>query len=247
MVECTRRESPSWQPNVQETRRSALDPQRQHAQLLTVWAQGNKAFRRWQHYEPQGSAPWAQFEPWWNLARKLEERGLVARVFPAPQPVVLVSGLGRHQDAWCAVVADANPWRDIFRHIVVIHPGPEALAWDSERFSVSMACAARLGRTHWEVLAHEEESPPGSVHRKWEPIGVAIDILSLLSAKPRLLRPRGLEDLEALAQLFRHRGHAQNVVLQQPTRYPWVKALTTRDGQRYEWPVAHGQDEDIVH
>ncbi len=244
MVERMKRESPSWQPNVQETRQCALDPQRQHAQLLTVWAQGNKAFRRWQHHRAQDYAPWAEFEPWWNLARKLEEKGLVARMFPAPHPVILVSDVGHHHNAWFAVVSDAIRWQDVFKHIVVIHPGSEALAWDSGRFTVSMACAARLGTKHWDVLRETPVAPDGLTRMAWAPLGVAIEILTLLTLKPRGRKAWALEDLESLAKLFRHRGQPQSVILKDPTRYAWIKTLPTSDGQRYEWP---GQDEDIVH
>lgn len=248
MVESAKRESPSRQPNVQETRQCALDPQRQHAQLLTVWAQGNKAFRRWQHNRTHDYAPWAEFEPWWNLARKLEEKGLIARMFPAPHPVILVSGVGRHHDAWFAVVSDAILWQDVFKQIVVIHPGHEALAWDSGRFTVSMACAARLGTKHWEVLRETGEGALYGLQRTvWKPLGVAIEILTLLTLKSRGRQRWALEDLESLAKLFRHRGQPQHVTLKDPTRYAWIKTLPTPDGPRYQWPLAPRQDEDIVH
>lgn len=247
MVERMERESPSWQPNVQETRQCALDPQRQHAQLLTVWAQGNKAFRRWQHNRAHDYAPWAEFEPWWNLARKLEEKGLVARMFPAPGPVILVSGGGRRRDAWFALVSDAVLWQDVFKHIVVIHPGQEALLWESGQFTVSMACAARLGAAHWEVLRETAQALEGLQRMVWEPIGVAIEILSLLTQKPPRRIPWDVEDLESLAKLFRHRGQPQQVALKDPGRYVWIKTVPTANGQRYQWPLALGQDEDIVH
>ncbi len=224
-----------------------MDPQRQHAQLLAVWAQGNKAFRRWQHYRPLDYAPWGEFEPWWNLARKLEEKGLVARLFPAPNPVILVSGLGANAETWCAVVSDAVPWREIFKQIVTIHRGPEALAWNAREFTVSMACAARLGRAQWGVLAHQEHFSGITGSMTWEAVEEALNILTMLAKNRRRPAWWTLEDLEALARLWRHQGHPQKVVLEEPTRYPWVKIVQTRDGQRYEWPSVHGQDEDIVH
>lgn len=103
-----------------------------------------------------------------------------------------------------------------------------------------MACAARLGRTHWEVLLREEELSTAPVCLNWESIGTAIDILTMLASKPRRMVIRGVEDMAAMAQLWRHRGHPQSVVLHQPGQYPWLKTLTTPDGLRYEWPETHG-------
>ena len=168
----------------------------------------------------------------------------MARMFPAPHPVILVSGMGQHQRAWFAVVSDAIVWQEVFKHIVVIHPGPEALAWDAGRFTVSMACAARLGIKHWDVLREARQPLDGLQRIVWEPLGVAFEILTLLTLKPHGGQPWMLEDLESLAKLWRHRGQPQHVTLKNPARYGWIKTLPTSDGQRYEWP---GQDEDIVH
>ncbi len=233
------RESPSLQPNVQETRENCLDPQRQHAQLLTVWAQGNKMFRRWQHYRAQGFEQWREFEQWWNLARKITERGLLAQLFPGPSPVILAGGLGKNQDGWVALAAPEAYWPEVFKRLVIIHQGQPAMEW-TDHFSVSMECAALFGLRQWNMLARLTELALSEKSTLWTSPHTVLDVLSMLDHELGRLKPLCLEDLEPLSRLWRHRDQAQYLGPWHPSagRYNWLIRASTSKGPGYVWSTA---------
>lgn len=226
-----------------------LDPQRQHAQLLTVWAQGNKIFRRWQHFRRDEYAPWSTFEMWWNLARRLTERGLVAQMFPGPGPIIVVGGLGRKQDQWLVLVTPEQYWPEVFSHLVVVHLQTPAMTW-SDHISLSYDCAVRLGNRHWNVLLRLADKMAEDNGISWSSIHTAIDVLALIDREYGRLQPLCGKDLTPLAQLWRHRGVPQVVSgwTPEPGRYSWLRPIMTPKGPGYLWSNELArQDEDIVH
>lgn len=226
-----------------------MDPQRQHAQLLTVWAQGNKIFRRWQHFHREEYAPWSIFEVWWNLARRLTERGLVAQMFPGSEPVIVVGGLGNKQDQWLVLVTPKQVWPEVFSRVVVVQLETPAMTW-SDHISLSYDCAVRLGNRHWNVLLRLTHKMAGDNSISWSSIHTAIDVLTLMDREYGRLQPLCGKDLAPLAQLWRHQGVPQVIPgwTPEPGRYRWLRTVTTPKGIGYLWSKELArQDEDIVH
>ncbi|MDA8195430.1 MAG: hypothetical protein M0Z53_15760 [Thermaerobacter sp.] len=216
-----------------------MDPQRQYARLLTLWAESAKSARRMDHLAP-GRWP-REWDPWWRLGRRLVERGMDVLPVPGVFPVLLVAwdqtAPGR---SWAALVdAGDAQGRLVYRHAIRIALAPDAPALEGDRLGwlVSRDLALLLGARLWRTLIEWPDHPCG----RWPENDQALAILGALAARPAAFRQAPTDDWSVLARLWRHRGIPQRIPSwHQDPPYRWVH----RVADRYVWP---SQDEDSVH
>ena len=175
-----------------------MDPQRQYAQLLTLWSQGSKLFRRDRHYRRVAESDW---EAWWKLGRRLVERQLI--VLPVPGrsfPVLLVGGV----DFWITLVDERFcAQSDVFLHgIGIIGAESGALRWDGH-WTLQMELALRLGERGWKTLMHWPHASQGGV-LEVSSIDESLTLLGALRRNPRVMDTLSMEDWVLASHLIRH-------------------------------------------
>lgn len=221
------------------------DPQRQHAQLLGVWAQGNKLLRRLDHHRLIAASARSHAEQWWHLAQRLEARGLWVRPLPLLAPILMV-GWPKPDPTW-VVLADPSqyPPSPAFEQTLWVRFGVGP-AWETDadgRMSCRAELVERLGLGLWRGLVELLVAP---TYRPLyaSTVAVSLDILAAwVRVRPRLQTARP-QDWPQLARLWRHRG----VWLPQSPPgwardYPWLQS--DPDAHRVCWPIL--EDEDSAH
>ncbi len=214
-----------------------LDPQRQYAQLLSVWAQGTKAARRINHRQ---RGEWSDtWEVWWRLGRRLVERRLEVLPLPTPSPVLLISWLNEHNLLKWATLAAADDQKafEVYRHVIrIAQPNSPALQVDADGWILTHVLAGSIGRRTWTTLL-QWDNPPTLV---CDGVSDALTLLGALQAHPAKFRRSSVADWAVLAHLWRHRGAPQKVPLSfDGQTYGWIRC----QDDRWVWPR---QDEDSV-
>lgn len=217
-----------------------MDPQRQHAQLRLLWAQGNKSIRRIRHLDkPLG---YQDLEKWWNLTRQLNERQIDVLPFPVDEQTALISW---DEGKWATVrgVSVAKPYDEAFRNLVYVDFSTDAWALNGYQYPwvVSAALTRSMGRGLWSALSSLFLEP---LQFGWQSPRDTLDILAALYRHPHVFAVDRVKDWLMLARLWRHRGTWQRISIEGKIfsqRYPWIEynGLTSRAF----WPA----DEDIVH
>lgn len=220
----TARESPPLRPNVQETEAGPLDPQRQHAQLRTLWAEGNKTLRRLDHYR-RGQFPVEQVELWWNLGRTLAERGLMVQALPVDAGTWLVGGRRSSGRSFWLTLVDAHAVlaADGHRHVVGIDFDPGAPAWraNAGRHTLAARLARRMGEGLWAVIDRARGWP---LDQEWPDIDETLTMLAAIAQEPDRFNPGWQHDWSRLARLWRHRGVWQPMAQWRgPSGYHWIR------------------------
>ena len=174
-----------------------MDPQRQHARLLGLWAQAIKAARRRGHRE--GIAP---DTAWLALAAQWTGQGYAFHFVPGPWVQLVLMDPGPVVLMPAAAAGEArSDWR---WPVYGISPGGPALALGEGQGVLGHGLAGRLGRAAWAVLAAEDpsEGPSLSVDR-------AEDALVVLAAHAAgALSGVSRADWCEASYRWRHRGHA---------------------------------------
>ncbi len=211
-----------------------MDPQRQYAQLLTLWSEGSKLFRRDRHYNRRQQDEW---DAWWRLGRRLVERGLMVLPVPFPEPILLVEDGAR----WFTLATASGVNSGVARGdtVVVTADGSSVLAWDN-RWTVRMDLALRLGMRGWDTLMHwpDKWGTPG-----WtcDSLDAALTLLGALQRTPKPFQTMPMADWTLAARMMRHPER----------RFASGHALPWEHGFCYDAETAESwwerQDEDSVH
>ncbi|MCY0879268.1 MAG: hypothetical protein OWU84_10045 [Firmicutes bacterium] len=209
-----------------------MDPQRQYAQLLTLWSQGTKMLRRAQHHALPYSAAW---EWWWRLGRRLVERRMAVLPVPLNEPALLV---GLSEGEWFTLLSSATApdVARIGRALIVWRDGPAALAYQDERWCVRLDVASALGQRGWRTLVRWRPAEPVTAATR----AAAETVLGALDRYPALFGAISPDLWVTAAFLLRHPGQ----------RLPSVAPLPAEWGFRYDGATETAwwerQDEDIV-
>ncbi len=208
-----------------------MDPQRQYAQLLTLWSQGSKMFRRAQ----QSPGRWdSQWDAWWHLGRRMVERGLTVVPVPMTPPYLLVDIEGQ----WFTVCPPEGAQTNVAHHIIVVaRDDAPALTWDG-RWQTSWGLALRLGRHGWGTLLNAPKALASPL--RVGTVDHALTLLGAMRAKPGLFRQLSAEHWEVAATLMRHPGH--RIALASPLPASWGFQYDALAQQAW-W---ERQDEDSV-
>lgn len=218
-------------PNVQETG-DTLDPQRQHAQLLGLWSQGSKLFRRLGQEGVLQGAERIRLEAVWNLARLLEERGLAVRLVPGPSGPLLL--LANDRGWWTLVVRPAEPavLRAVRRPLGIdLDPSAPALVIRGGEVTLALGVWRRIGANSLDGLASMAAVAADSL--RVASVDAALVLLAAFSAAGRRLQHAPSADWPELARLWRHRGVAIHTDGRLAERYSWLEA---DDQGRLCWP-----------
>jgi hypothetical protein len=173
-----------------------LDPQRQHARLLGLWAQAAKAGRRRAH-RGGSKAP----DAWIALGAAFSGRDFLFQFVPAPYvvmamadpgPLVLVAPDGAH-DA-------ERDWR--WPVCKLVGGDAPALAVGGGSAQVHFRLAARMGRAAWTTLADRAECLRSGEALALNGVGEAITVLTALGAGALTSASRA--DWPEAAALWRH-------------------------------------------
>ncbi len=214
-----------------------MDPQRQYAQLLTLWSQGSKMLRRARQLEGRRDPEW---DAWWRLGRRLAERQLIVLPVPGSEPILAVS-----TDRYWFTLSPVALRRvgTTGHHSIAVTPiGDEeaALAWSPEGWTVRMDTALRLGEKGWNTLC---QWPGCSTGLPWsvDDVDQALTLLGALNRHPGLMSRIPRQHWAVASQMLRHPLHPV------PCSSPLPEALGFRyspDRQTAWWEP---QDEDSVH
>ncbi|PSR22038.1 MAG: hypothetical protein C7B45_08540 [Sulfobacillus acidophilus] len=174
-----------------------MDPQRQYAQLLTLWSQGSKMFRRAQQLSDHWDSQW---DAWWHLGRRLVERGLTVVPVPLTPPYLLVDIEGQ----WFTLCPPKGANTGVaHRVIVVARDDVPALRWDGV-WNTSWSLAMRLGRHGWTTLG--SAPPPLESPLCVATVDQALTLLGAMRRKPALFRQLSAQHWIVAAALMRHPG-----------------------------------------
>lgn len=211
-----------------------MDPQRQYAQLLTLWSQGTKLFRREAQYREYD----ARWDAWWRLGRRLVERRLLVLPVPLQEPV-LVAATESH---WFTLASAPDVEDGITRGPVVVVADPDsgpALHWGNY-WSVRYDVALQLGLRGWDALL---TWPRRQASAAWQAddVDAALTVLGALHRHPYIFHAVPMQDWVVAARLVRHPGQRRSVTAPLPASVGFRYDVAT--GQAW-WP---GQDEDSVH
>lgn len=229
--EARRARARTRRPDVQETG-DTLDPQRQHAQLLGLWSQGSKLFRRLGHEGALKGPERTRLEALWNLARLLEERGFAVRLVPAPSlPLLLLADGGGW---WTLVPRSAEP--GVVRAVrhplgIDLEPGAPALAVQDGGVTLALSVWRRIGSRSLRGLLAMAASASADLR-----VAAEEEALVLLAAFAEVggrLAGAPSADWPLLARLWRHRGVAIRADGGLAGTYPW---LTRHGDGRLCWP-----------
>ncbi len=208
-----------------------MDPQRQYAQLLTLWSQGSKMFRRSRYLDQDGAVSW---EKWWRLGRHLVERHLVVLPVPLADPYFLV-GVG---EQWLTLCPRQTGDIGIAKGLIVAVEDAEvpALSFDGQ-WVVSLELAQRLGKRGWHTLIQWKS--PGRL--RVQTLDQAFTLLGALERWPRLFSEISREQWVKASQLMRHPGQRMSSAMELPVQ--WGFRFDAETGEIW-W---ERQDEDSVH
>jgi len=221
-----------------------VDPQRQYAQLLTLWAKGSKTFRRFDQH-PEGFQ--SEWDLWWRLGRRLVERQFHVLPIPGlPKPVLVVAWSNyqifladRDLKEWRAELPEAW-WGDR-------RPTP---VWrvNAHDATFSLTFLMRWGQrgfTAWERVRPSALAASGEDETiVADSIDDGLTILGALIRYPRVFSHLPPSAWAWAGRLVRHPGTWQQV--------PQVPdGLATISGMAYDPRTDRwcwlGQDEDSVH
>ncbi len=174
-----------------------MDPQRQYAQLLTLWSEGSKLFRRERQYRSRQADSW---DGWWRLGRRMVERGLLVLPVPLGSPILLAAV----QDLWFTVAGLEDVDVGIARGPVLIRTeGTDwALRWDGV-WHVRSDLALSLGQRGWRMLV---QWPSPSRKQPWQVADMhqALMVIGAVNRRPEIFRGLDMEDWEVASMLLRH-------------------------------------------
>ncbi|NMP22157.1 hypothetical protein [Sulfobacillus harzensis] len=210
-----------------------MDPQRQYAQLLTLWSEGSKLFRRQKHYRSRKDDRW---DGWWRLGRRMVERGLSVLPVPLASPM-LVAAVG---ERWFTIAGLSDVEKGIARDPVIIlrHRAEAALHWDG-RWSLHHDLALRLGPKGWRMLL--EWPRPGCCEiLTVSSVEASLTLIGAVGRHPAMFKELPLADWELASQMLRHPGRRF------PASHPLPVELGFRFDRHREEAWYQGQDEDSV-
>ena len=211
-----------------------MDPQRQYAQLLTLWSQGSKMLRRAQQLEGQRDPEW---DAWWRLGRRLVERQLTVLPVPGSGPILAVST----QRYWFTLSsARLRKVGTAGHHSIAVAEAGTALSWSPEGWTVRMDTALRLGEKGWNTLCRWPGSlmgPPWTV----DDVDQAVTLLGALDRQPGLMSRIPMQQWAIAAHMLRHPLHPV------PCSAPLPEALGFRYSPERQTAWWEPQDEDSVH
>lgn len=213
-----------------------MDPQRQYAQLLTLWSQGSKVFRRARHYNGWDRAD--RWDAWWKLGRRLVERGLTVVPLPLIEGPALMVGFPGDREGWLSLAdVQISDWPLIFPGgIGVCIEGP-ALGWTEGGLVVNMSLLRRQGQRGLQTLSRIASAKP-FVSR----VDRAETLLAAYARFPEAFSSVPAQDWSFLAFLWRHRGESRPYAAWgEVAPSPWVMWDARTRGFRWS------QDEDSVH
>ncbi len=173
-----------------------MDPQRQYAQLLTVWSQGSKMFRRSQYLDIGYNPEW---NVWWRLGRRLVERGLTVLPVPTAYPTLVIATQGD----WFTLCPADHRRDGLAKGVVVGVSGADAPALRFDHgWIVSHDTALRLGMRGWSTLVRwaGELDTVLTVPE----VDRALTLLGALGRLPLLFRAIDVGDWVAAAVMLRH-------------------------------------------
>jgi hypothetical protein len=222
MVGYPPRESPAGSTECAGNGGHTLDPQRQHAQLLGLWSQGSKLIRRLGHRGYGASFDLDRVERWWNVARRLSERGLAVQILPLEPPVVLVAW-GKGKESWLTLVdATGIEAEDptLYHRLLMVHFDEQApaLSFSGEGPRVAARTLLRLSERTLRTLIRigEESAQRVSV----ADLNDALVVLAAWQQEPRMMERAPGSDWIWLARLWRHRGSYLRAPADLVDRYP---------------------------
>lgn len=210
-----------------------MDPQRQYAQLLTLWSQGSKMFRRSQHLLKHRDEGW---DSWWRLGRRLVERRMTVLPLPLPDPYLLVGTESEWFTLCPAGLQDVGVARG--QVIEVAPDGSDALCWQG-RWTIRMDVALRLGQRGWDTLCRwpREDAPRVTIAG----LDGALTLLGALGRWPTLFAALQPEDWALASELLRHPMRRLEAPRPLPESWGFCWEAETHEAW---W---QRQDEDSVH
>ncbi|MCY0880411.1 MAG: hypothetical protein OWS74_00290 [Firmicutes bacterium] len=206
------------------------DPQRQHAQLLALWAHGNKIIRRRQDLKlGKMDVPLEV----WKWGQTLSERGLF--ILPLAYAVLFAA-----ETQWGVLV----PWDQrrstdpyVFQRMIYWDNSDlPALRVEDGVLVLSHALGRRMGKTLWDVAEKWWTPWQNYAPALWriEEVPLALDWLAAWRDEPQRMHQAAWQDSVILARLWRHRGHFISVPeWADASPYAWIAAHPKR--QRYGW------------
>ncbi len=209
-----------------------LDPQRQYAQLLSLWAQGNKIIRR--QTNGQFDAPVLRI---WQLGQSMASHGVNVLPISLDPAIVMISS--DHQGVvWCVLVDKewGQSHSDLFRRMLWLNKRTAPALSTGEVWSVSMDLASRLGRSQWSTLCQwiKKDVDVAEIDTESD----AITVLAGLTHQPYRIGKASAQDWSGLSRLWRHQGTWQSVTLAEPQSYAWL--VWDLPSKKYLWPHDQG-------
>ncbi len=215
-----------------------MDPQRQYAQLLPLWAQGNKILRRQFNGVRNAAALQA-----WQLGQSLASHDVAVLPLQLQPVIFLLSGKedGRGPGV---VLVDSE-----FGHVhAAWFRRPIYLTWLREvqmsfagTWTVSAEVARKFGPQQWRTLDAQMNRACGS--GQWNSLADVQTVLAGLAHEPDRIGSAPAQDWLTLARLWRHRGIWQESVGERLGGYPWICCDAVAG--KCLWPIE--KDEDSVH
>ncbi len=206
-----------------------LDPQRQYAQLLTLWAQGNKIIRR----QTNGQLDSTTLATW-QLAQSIASHGVAVLPVSLDPAIVLISP-DQEGQVW-GVLVDKGWGQNnarFFRHMLWLdrHSAP-ALSVGPLAWSLSRELAVGLGIRQWLTLCRWSEKRCDAVDFGTK--SEATTVLAALAHQPLRMGKAPSQEWLGLSRLWRHQGTWQSVSILDPKRYPWL--VCDLPSNKYLWP-----------
>lgn len=211
-----------------------MDPQRQYAQLLTLWSEGSKVFRRKAFLTGDREEAW---ELWWRIGRRLVERGLMVLPMPLAVPSLFVATENR----WWTLIDEQHVSSEMV-HGQVIAVRTEcqpALSWTGY-WGVSVEMILRMGEHGFSTLI-EWPTHKFSGELSVDALDHAVTLIGALHRTPALFHALALDDWVTAARLVRHSG--MQLKVSNPLPREWGFRYDTE--QHLAW--FERQDEDSVH
>lgn len=210
-----------------------MDPQRQYAQLLPLWAQGNKILRRkW-----NGQLHARELEAW-QLGQSLASHKMGILPMRLDPILFLVADHPEDPSAWFLLAGeDLGPGEaQWFRRAVYLRWGPDSVWRYSQTWTVPAHDARHLGPGQWRTM--REWIGRGRGAAEWPSGTQPQDVLAGLSHEPLRIGQEPVSLWLALSQLWRHRGTWCQAAQLQPADYPWLR-YDSGSG-KFLWPHGGG-------